>query len=256
MVNKSLIKSRFFQSIQTYDENAFVQKEMSAKLGELIRLFCGSHFNKILEIGCGTGMLTQKIARNLIYNQLFVNDLVGEYFELLKGKLNGSFCQIKFFEGDIETIPWPDQDLDLIVSGATFQWLDDLEKFLKLSAKHLNHEGYICFSSFGQDNFIEIRNITGEGLNYPDYQKLFSKISDDFEILHFSEEIIPVTFKNPVEVIKHIKYTGVNALKQQKWNKTELNDFLMAYEKQCSNEYGVELTYHPVYGVLKKRIKP
>ena len=53
MINKELVKKRFSKSLDTYEDNAFVQKEMGAKL---ISLLEKKEFNTIFEIGCASGL--------------------------------------------------------------------------------------------------------------------------------------------------------------------------------------------------------
>ena len=56
-----------------YDENAFVQRITAEKL---VSSLSQKKFDKILEIGCGTGILTKQIEQNLVFRKYFANDIV------------------------------------------------------------------------------------------------------------------------------------------------------------------------------------
>ena len=75
MIDKELVKKRFSKSLDTYEDNAFVQKEMGAKLLSLLER---KDFNSIFEIGCATGLLTKQIKESLNYNSLTANDIVAD----------------------------------------------------------------------------------------------------------------------------------------------------------------------------------
>ena len=75
MINKELIKKRFSKCITTYDENAKIQKRMAEKLFSLLER---NDFDKILEIGCGTGLLTKIAVEKLNFRTYTANDMVGD----------------------------------------------------------------------------------------------------------------------------------------------------------------------------------
>ena len=60
-INKKLLKTRFKKSLLTYSDNAIIQNQMAKELLIKLNELKGNKFNKILEIGCGTGVLTKKM---------------------------------------------------------------------------------------------------------------------------------------------------------------------------------------------------
>ena len=62
-MNKELIKKRFKKGLKTYNKNAVVQKKMAENLIKLIDE--NTEVDSILEIGCGTGVLTDKIIKKI-----------------------------------------------------------------------------------------------------------------------------------------------------------------------------------------------
>ena len=52
-------------------------------------------------------------------------------------------------------------------------------------------------------------------------------------------------FETPKDVLKHIKNTGVNALSDTRWTKSDLINFEEKYPINANGKYS--LTYQPIY---------
>jgi malonyl-ACP O-methyltransferase BioC len=237
--------------MDTYDENAYAQKEIAEKLVALISVSYPRTPETIFEIGCGTGLLTKNIIPLFTNTYYYIND-INEKAELLIRNLfpENNFT---FIGGDAQTIDFP-QKTDLIISSSTLQWFDNLYVFAKKAYQSLSAEGYMFLSTFGKNNLKEIRKITGTGLDYPSPEMLRDLFSSDFEILHLFEEEIPVSFDSSTEILAHFRRTGVNAncsgiVRTQ----SGLRSFCNKYDKMFSNGTKVILTYNPVYLGLKKK---
>ena len=72
-MNKDLIQSRFAKNLKTYNENARIQKRMAERL---ITFLNKNNYAKILEIGCGTGFLTELINNRITFEKLTAIDIV------------------------------------------------------------------------------------------------------------------------------------------------------------------------------------
>ena len=64
--------------ITKYDENAKIQKRMAEKLFSLLER---NDFDKILEIGCGTGLLTKIAIEKLMNQSISITQSHGQFFE-------------------------------------------------------------------------------------------------------------------------------------------------------------------------------
>ena len=72
-MNKDLIRSRFEKNIISYNKNAKVQNQMAEKL---VSMLDKSVYEEVLEIGCGTGLLTEKAINKIQYKNYTANDIV------------------------------------------------------------------------------------------------------------------------------------------------------------------------------------
>lgn len=248
MINKELIKFRFKKSVETYDTSAVIQKEMAQRLIDETLSNCGKSFQKVFEFGVGTGFLSKNILKEIDFEEYYANDIIEESEFCIKNIINNA----KFLPGDIEKIELQEK-FDLILSNAVMQWILNVDELLLKIRKNLNDEGCFAFTTFGEQNFKEIKETTGVSLNYLKSETLKEKCSALFEIVMFEENIQTLCFDSPLEVLKHIKYSGTNGIKSQNWTVSKLKEFDDFYRKSFSAGTKVTLTYNPVYVVLKAK---
>ena len=72
-MNKDLIQKRFAKNLDTYNDNAKIQKKMAERL---LSFLDRKDFDDILEIGCGTGFLTQLVNDKFNFKTYTANDIV------------------------------------------------------------------------------------------------------------------------------------------------------------------------------------
>lgn len=228
----------FEKAKTTYRKNAVVQKQMAKCLINFLIKNYGKTFDNIFEIGSGTGFLTDEIRNNLKYKKIILNDITDNFT---------NFEPDIYLKGDINKIELP-LNVDLILSNAVFQWVKDYELLFKRLRSILKKDGIIAFSYFGKENFIQIKNITGIGLEYPNLDKYIEK--EGFKILHFEEELKTLYFKDVHNLLDHIKFTGVKA-EDKVWTKKDYIDFKDKYFEKYKDDNGFELTYHPLYYTIR-----
>lgn len=237
---KELIKQRFSKSLETYKSNAIVQKQMAEKLVGLIE---NVSFDNILELGCGTGFVTELISSKYNYKQYDAIDIVDECQKHIENITNN----INFISCDIENFEYQ-KKYDLIISNASFQWLDNPVDFIKSIKSHLNPNGIFAFTLFGKNNFKELNTIISSTPSYYSITET-KEITKEYKLEHLSEENIIMNFERPKEVLQHIKHTGVNAISQEQWTKSDLNNFEKKYDEICNGN--ITLTYNPIYVIVK-----
>ena len=247
-IDKALVAQRFAKAGQSYIEQAVVQKQISAQLFEYLKMYCPQSLPSVLEIGCGSGNLTHLFHSYFQVDQLFLNDLyadVDQHFSTIEN--------IAWLIGDIEQLTLP-QSLDAVISSSALQWMTDLPTLLHRIHDALKPNAYFGFSTFGSDNLTEIKQLTGQGLNYISLEFLKRQLEQqNFEVLFIEQEVKQIYFDHPKSVLQHLKATGVTATaKSHRWTKQSLQQFYLDYQ-QFYGEQGFSLTYHPIY-VIARRI--
>ncbi|MEI6848258.1 MAG: malonyl-ACP O-methyltransferase BioC [Chlorobiaceae bacterium] len=255
-IDKQLVRERFGRTLATYNSHAVVQKTMALELVDMI--FCESRllsFERVLEIGSGSGMLTAALLRRCKIKAYHANDLVAESVSSIQEVLaDFAVEEFHFLAGDIENLAALPLFLDLVVSNATLQWLEDLDVFFKKISFCIRQRGLLAFSSFSTLNMQEISTIEETGLSYYSLGELKRIAGRYFDVITCSEKEVRMEFASPEAVLHHIRQTGVNGLFRRSWTKSQYQHFLACYRQSFSSQNGVYLTYHPVYCLLRKKI--
>lgn len=246
-INKALVAQRFAKAGQSYVEHAVIQKQISAQLFEYLKVYCPQSLASVLEIGCGSGNLTHLFQSHFQVEQLFLNDLYDDVEQHFS-----SVDKINWLIGDIEQLELP-SGLDAVISSSALQWMIDLPALLQRIHSALKPNAYFCFSSFGPDNLTEIKQLTGQGLNYVDLDTLQQQLEQQgFEVLFMHQDHKQRYFDHPKSILQHLKATGVTATaKSHRWTKQSLQQFYSDYE-QFYDEQGFHLTYHPIYVIARR----
>ena len=80
-MNKELIKLRFQKNLNTYSQNAYIQLKMAKRL---LSFLPEKEYKRILEIGCGSGLLTQLANEKLSFDKYIANDIVDNCEKFIK----------------------------------------------------------------------------------------------------------------------------------------------------------------------------
>jgi malonyl-ACP O-methyltransferase BioC len=245
MIDKQRVRKSFQRAAASYDSQAMIQHLVADHLLGLLDCHDEKEIHRVLEIGCCTGLLTHKLTERCSeIRELVLNDLV-ESFAVQAGNQTG-IPAISFLTGDIETMPLSGP-FDLIISSSTFHWLHDLERLLIKLADNLAPGGILAFSMYGPDNLQEIRQLTGIGLDYFSLQEVQDMVEKHFTLEHSDQQLEVFHFATPMEVLSHLRRTGVNAVSVKPWTHRRLQRFNKEYSEKFSDGQGVRLTYHPLY---------
>lgn len=188
----------FKKSFSTYDENAYVQRDVAKKLITFLKKIEVNSQKKVLEIGCGTGLLTREYLKYFAPETLVLNDIC-DAREYLKG-----ITYDEFILGDIEKISLPESDM--IISSSVFQWLKNFSKTMEYISK-TTHK--LCFSMYLEGNLEEIKEHFGISLKYLTLDNIVEILTSLFSKVKWKEEVVEMSFSTPMEALRHLKNTGV-----------------------------------------------
>lgn len=243
---------RFSRALPTYPEHAVAQQQISKHLASLLSAYTDSVFKRALEIGCGSGGFTRELKHNSRIDEWVVNDLCEACLPAVESLFPDA--SPTFLAGDAASLCFPGR-YDLIASASAFQWINDLPSFFRKLAALLEPAGVLLFSTFGPDNLKEIKQLTGKGLIYPSLPQIRNWLIPSFRLLHAEEKSIPLLFRSPLDVLKHLKYTGVTATAGRTiWTRSKQEAFSNRYRQLFATPTNeVILTYQPIYILAVKK---
>lgn len=230
--DKVLIEKRFGKTLHNYHSIAVVQHRIARRLAQLIP---DENQQNGVEIGAGSGFLTNEIIAKFPAAKWIANDITHQSRAFLPSQV-----EFKCEDGELMEIP----TTDIICSASTVQWFDDLPEFIARCYRALNADGVIALSTFGRENFREI----GTSLSYYDIEQLadiFAQVG--FQEVQLEQWTEQLEFETPLDVLRHIKATGVNAISQERWTHKKLQKFIENYPTPAV------LTFHPIIIIARKR---
>lgn len=253
-LDKNRVIDSFRSSGKTYEQNAIVQRSISQQLIDLLMANSGCKYNRVLEVGCCTGLLTNFLCENCEIESLYLNDIVPEFCELTTDRL--ALCNVGDVSsqpGDIELCSIPG-NLDLIISSSTLQWIDDLDSLFEKFHVSLQEQGILAFSLFGPGTMGEVSKLTGKGLQYLSLETLLQLVRKRFKVTVQKNTVDQLFLPSVRAVVRHIKDTGVGGIGGKKWSHSRLREFEKMYREEFVTEQGVPVSYFSTTIIAKKEM--
>jgi malonyl-CoA O-methyltransferase len=177
----SATRQQFNRKAHSYDAHAGIQRSMSNRLAGCFTGWKNKGIaaglngdgllqplsNRILEIGCGTGTLTEILLKEWPDARITALDLAPAMITLAQQRVLAAETncagdmaaeRLRFLHADVEL--WapaaPTASFDLIVSNACFQWLGKPGATLAHLRRLLRPGGSLLFTTFGPDTFREM----------------------------------------------------------------------------------------------------
>ncbi len=242
------VQRSFSRSFESYHAASGQQAHIADLLvQDLCQSGAPRYFASALELGCGTGHLTQRLCARFDFEALTLNDLSPE------AQRTADAANAVFLGGDAANIDWP-ESLDLITSTSMIQWLYDPASFLRRSATALAPGGWLAVSGFGPQQYRELTQIgsTAKAPSLCNARELASFVEDDLEVVKTGNSIRQARFASARDVLDHLRKTGVNGRAQAPWTRSRLTQFIDDYTRLFESPLGLPLTYHAVWIIARK----
>jgi len=152
-MNRLLKVSKVFsQAVLTYDDHALIQKLAAQRLASKVLTTRSTALGTVLEVGCGTGILTTHLVP---YASLYVlTDLSLSLLKKAQEKVQDNKVLPLVVDGDN---PCFSASFDLIVSNLALHWFSDPKEALSRLVACLKPGGLLCLSTLGNNTFHEWR---------------------------------------------------------------------------------------------------
>lgn len=250
-VDKSLVGRRFSAARETYRRGASVQRRVAESLwSRVVPLIEGKRdFGRIIEVGAGTGVLTELYEMALTCGGCRCSSLelwdLAEHFGMLPSNASWLTCDAETCIRSVEP-----ESVNLLLSSSTLQWFHSPERFVAEAYRVLRKGGIAAFALYGEGTFSQLRELTGVSLRYPSLATLKAPLPADAIIEVGETESISMDFASPKELLRHLRETGVNGA-------TEPSPALalrIARHYPASPDGRYRLSYCPLYLIFRKPV--
>jgi len=253
-IDKNKVRQSFASAANSYDELATLQRKVGLKLLQSFTEKNSSHL--VVDVGCGTGFLTQQLVDRGFAGKIIAMDIALSMVQKTKVK-TGRFQNVKYFCADAEFIPLETKSVDTIVSNLALQWCQNLIAVFTGFNQALKKEGRLVFSTFGPSTLQELKQAWSEVDDYTHVNDFYSaeEIGGFLEKSGFNNvEIVTKCYKSQyssvIELMRELKGIGAHNVLSKRNRKTTsksaMQAMVSAYE-QSAGQNKIAATYEILF---------
>lgn len=197
----------FNKGAETYDSAALVQMQVAERLIQRLPNFS----EKILEVGCGTGLLSEKLLFCYPKASLLLIDIAPLMLARCQKRLS-DFTQVDYRCLDGQTLKNLGS-FNLIVSSMTFHWFKEFQSSFNNMLNQLSPGGKLVFAMLGENSLIEWRNLC-EKFHFPLTTRHFPALQSlkaQFPLFKWDIETISQSYAHGYEFLRSLKNIGATA---------------------------------------------
>ncbi len=266
--SKLAMASAFDQAAPHYDEAALLQQEVGSRFIEQLPLF-KIEPRRILDLGCGTGHITQALSSHYPRASITSLDLAVGMVKMTRernrsprfnlwNRLRGRSGH-HFLVGDAESLPLADNSFDLIASNLTFQWCSDLPRLFAEIQRVLAPGGLLLFTTLGPDTLKELR-ASWQAVDSTIHVNSFFDMHDVGDAMLSGKlgdpvvdmEQITITYQKAITLMRDLKSIGAHNMNPERsrglTSPKKLNAVSAAYEQFRMADGMLPATYEVIYG--------
>lgn len=249
----------FERAARRYDAVSEVQRLMARRLVKLLQLE-GESPRHVLELGCGTGHLSELLVGKFPGARLLCTDLSRGMLEQTRRRLGGDGARrVHWLQLDASRV----RDglrarFDLIASSAMVQWLDDLPAHVDGVGQRLRPGGRYLVSGFATDNLPELalalaRFDVAPGIGHSREQLERACSAAGLRLVAFQSESIPRVYRDAREFFELLRAMGASRYPGgSPLAPGALRALMRDYGEGNASAHGVHATWRPWYALLSR----
>jgi len=250
-LNPKTIAKSFSSAACTYDKWARPHSHIAQKLLSILP----ESANTILELGCGTGILTELLCTKYPAAHITAIDIAPKMIEQCKKR-----CQHKNLSVEVASAEeFLLDQANLIVSSSSFHWFYDKQAVARNIRRSLAPKGQFALAmsvkGFLQELHTIYESITGEPLLHLwdelECEAIFSAL--DLPMKKTIFESFQMEEIDPWNVLRSIKSTGTAPKGlSRSLSPREIKELVRTYSCRYKNKNGVAVTYNTFYGITEE----
>jgi malonyl-CoA O-methyltransferase len=258
------VRRHFSGSAFTYDHYAAVQKIVAGKLSVLL---AGAGFpaGTVLEVGTGTGLLTERLMAAWPGVRPLVSDLAHDMTRLARRRLGG----LAAVDADCRALPFRSGSFAVVCSSSVYQWVEDLPAAFAESARVLTAGGRFAFALFGAGTLEELqesyRFAARKGGREARYLHAFPAMGTvrnalekaGFNGISLHQEDLVEYHPEVVDLLRSLKGIGAgnaSPLRPRGFASRKIMQGMMTrYRQRFACEQGIPATYRVIYCLAEKK---
>lgn len=264
-IDKRLMRRAFERAARTYDQAAFLQREVGQRLLERLE-FVKLAPTLALDVGCGTGFGSRALAQRYPQARVVGLDIAPAMLRVARQadpwwrrKLPFVAGNVPaYIGGDLERLPLPDSSAQLLCSNLALQWSNDLSLAFAEFRRVLAPGGLLMFSTFGPDTLRELRQAFAglDGYTHVNRFMDMHDIGDELAYAGFATpvvdmEFITLTYADLMGLLRELKAIGAHNVTSGRGHglmgKKAWRAMLQNYEK-LRRDGRLPATYEVIYG--------
>ncbi|MBU0745005.1 MAG: malonyl-ACP O-methyltransferase BioC [Gammaproteobacteria bacterium] len=260
--DKAQIARSFSRAAKSYNQVNTLQKKVGDHLICKLNGF-KSKPSVMIDVGCGTGILTSKLADVFFHAKVIGVDIALNMVSYAS-QCFGDKKNLRFLCADSDNLPIENEVVDVIFSNLMLQWSPDIKITLNEWLRVLKPGGAVVFSTFGLGSLKELHSVWS-GLDayvhtsdFIFWETLLSIIRDvGFKDQHLEQASHPRYFDSVYEMMLELKMLGAHNMRQDRHQglsgRNKFKQLEIYYNQFRNHDNKLPASFEVYYVVAKKQ---
>ena len=248
------IRARFAAAARTYHDESSLQRTVASKLAASILPL--EKIDCVLEIGCGTGLLTELLRRGFPDAAIHAVDIARPMIDLARDRI-GEY-RMHWHVADARQF-CPGRNFPLIVSSSALHWMTPVSETIRRLAGMLEPGGNLVSALMVKGTFEELHNArqylfpnkTAKVCLPPAEEVLEAIASAGLKIESSRQEVLMERYDSACGFFRSLNRQGVTGMADNGCsllNRTELRKLILYYDQRfAAPAGGVFASYRVLY---------